>query len=104
VMGDEGRLYVKPEMVEAFRSVILPLASVILPNGFEAQLLCGREGAIQSPKEGFEACAELHAKGPHTVVRREGEREAPLSRGERTSVPPCYVFGIRDLRVSPPLK
>ena len=32
VMGDEGRLYVPPEMVDAYRTDLLPLASVIVPN------------------------------------------------------------------------
>ncbi len=29
-MGDEGRLYVKPEMVEAFKAEIVPLATIIV--------------------------------------------------------------------------
>jgi len=30
VMGDEGKLYVAPEMVKAYRSRIVPLASVLV--------------------------------------------------------------------------
>ena len=36
VMGDEGRLYVAPEMVDAYRTDLLPLASVIVPNQVRA--------------------------------------------------------------------
>lgn len=30
VMGDEGKLYVAPEMIKAYRSRIMPLASVLV--------------------------------------------------------------------------
>ena len=65
-MGDEGRLYVPPDMVDAYRSDILPLASVLVPNQFEAELLS--QCKINSVEEGFEACRQLQSKGPHTVV------------------------------------
>lgn len=65
-MGDEGRLYVPQEMVDAYRSEILPLASVLVPNQFEAELLS--QCKITSIEEGFEACRQLQSKGPHTVV------------------------------------
>eukprot|EP00967_Tisochrysis_lutea_P047718 scaffold58086_cov20-Tisochrysis_lutea.AAC.2 len=32
VMGDEGKLYVAPELVQAYRNRIMPLASVLVPN------------------------------------------------------------------------
>eukprot|EP00887_Chlorella_sp_A99_P007404 scaffold2.g7404.t1 len=66
VMGDEGRLYCRPEMPEAFRTDIIPLASVLTPNQFEAELLTGLR--IASEAEALAACAALHARGPHTVV------------------------------------
>jgi hypothetical protein len=31
-MGDEGRLYVPPDMVDSYRSDVLPLASILVPN------------------------------------------------------------------------
>jgi hypothetical protein len=31
-MGDEGKLYVAPELVQAYRDRIMPLASVLVPN------------------------------------------------------------------------
>lgn len=66
VMGDEGRLYVAPEMVEAFRDRIVQLASIMVPNCYEAELLTGVN--IRSVGDALAACGQLHARGPHTVV------------------------------------
>ena len=66
VQGDDGRLYCKPEVPEAFRASIIPLASVITPNQFEAELLSGIK--IQTEEDAVQACNVLHTKGPHTVV------------------------------------
>ncbi|KAF2403898.1 pyridoxal kinase [Trichodelitschia bisporula] len=38
VMGDEGRLYISPDVVPAYKS-LLPHADLALPNQFEAELL-----------------------------------------------------------------
>jgi pyridoxal/pyridoxine/pyridoxamine kinase len=40
-MGDDGRLYVRPEMPAAFAELIAPLASILTPNQFEAEQLTG---------------------------------------------------------------
>jgi len=66
LIGGEGRLYVAQELVDAFRSEILPLASVLVPNQFEAELLSRCK--ITSIEDGFEASKQLQNKGPHTVV------------------------------------
>ena len=67
VMGDEGRLYAAPEMVPLFRDALLPAASVLTPNCFEAELLTGLP--ISDDASAAAACDALHARGPHTVVR-----------------------------------
>mmetsp|Transcript_16356 Transcript_16356/g.28042 ORF Transcript_16356/g.28042 Transcript_16356/m.28042 type:complete len:336 (+) Transcript_16356:1-1008(+) len=67
VMGDEGKLYCPPEMVDAYRSKLLPLACVMVPNAYEAELLA-ECGPISCLKEGLAACDTLHQLGPHTVV------------------------------------
>ncbi|KAG2483428.1 hypothetical protein HYH03_017683 [Edaphochlamys debaryana] len=67
VLGDEGRLYVAREMVEAYAATIVPLASVLVPNQFEAEQLTGGK-PIDSLAAAACACDELHARGPHTVV------------------------------------
>jgi pyridoxine kinase len=41
VMGDNGKLYVPAEVVEVFKTDILPLASVLTPNQFETEVLSG---------------------------------------------------------------
>jgi len=41
VMGDEGRLYVDADVIPIYRDMLLPFASVITPNWFEAELLTG---------------------------------------------------------------
>ncbi len=65
-MGDEGRLYVPPDMVPIYRETIVPLASMITPNQFEAEKLLGM--TIATEQEAIQACQALHDKGPHTVV------------------------------------
>lgn len=45
---------------------MVPLASVLTPNQFEAEQLTGRP--ITSEADAAAACRQLHARGPHTVV------------------------------------
>ncbi|KAK9817057.1 hypothetical protein WJX72_008930 [[Myrmecia] bisecta] len=66
VMGDHGKLYVKPEMVAAFRDRIVPLASTMTPNQFEAEQLTGL--TIRTEADALQACQALHDRGPSTVV------------------------------------
>nr|XP_016457987.1 PREDICTED: pyridoxal kinase-like isoform X4 [Nicotiana tabacum] len=66
VMGDEGRLYVPPELVAVYREKVVPVASMLTPNQFEAEQLTG--SSITSEKDGQEACNILHAAGPSKVV------------------------------------
>ncbi|KAJ8567425.1 hypothetical protein K7X08_019633 [Anisodus acutangulus] len=66
VMGDEGKLYVPPELVAVYREKVVPVASMLTPNQFEAEQLTG--SSITSEKDGQEACIILHAAGPSKVV------------------------------------
>ena len=66
VMGDNGRMYVPEGCLQAFRDSVLPLASVVTPNQFEAELLTGR--AVRSERDAVAVCDDLHAMGPTTVV------------------------------------
>ncbi|XP_055803872.1 pyridoxal kinase isoform X1 [Solanum dulcamara] len=66
VMGDEGKLYVPPELVAVYREKVVPVASMLTPNQFEAEQLTG--SSITSEKDGQEACNMLHAAGPSKVV------------------------------------
>ncbi|GLT57247.1 hypothetical protein SLA2020_302340 [Shorea laevis] len=66
VMGDEGKLYVPEELISVYREKVLPVASMLTPNQFEAELLTGLR--ICSEEDGREACKMLHATGPSKVV------------------------------------
>ncbi|MED6199266.1 hypothetical protein PIB30_074301 [Stylosanthes scabra] len=66
VMGDEGKLYVPQELISVYRERVVPVASMLAPNQFEAELLTGFR--IQSEGDGRKACNFLHAAGPSKVV------------------------------------
>lgn len=69
-MGDEGQMYVKEELLEGFKTVLAPLATVLTPNQFEAELLTGM--TIGSMDDALRVAAALHDAGPDVVVRRGG--------------------------------
>ncbi|EYU44587.1 hypothetical protein MIMGU_mgv11b016125mg, partial [Erythranthe guttata] len=66
VLGDEGKLYVPQELVSVYREKVVPVASMLTPNQFEAELLTGLR--IVSEQDGREACNTLHSAGPSKVV------------------------------------
>ncbi|CAA2961615.1 pyridoxal kinase [Olea europaea var. sylvestris] len=66
VLGDEGKLYVPQELVLVYREKVVPIASMLTPNQFEAEQLTGLR--ITSEQDGREACNILHAAGPSKVV------------------------------------
>ena len=67
VMGDDERLYVSKDLVPAYRDQIVPLATVLTPNQYEAELLTGTK--IDSKASAVAACQALHQSGVATVVR-----------------------------------
>lgn len=66
VMGDEGKLYVPPELVSVYREKVVPIASMLTPNHFEAEQLT--QTRIVSEQDGRQACIILHSAGPAKVV------------------------------------
>ena len=66
VLGDNGKLYVPAELTEIYKEEIVPLATILTPNQFEAELLTGH--TISSEVEALAACAALHEVGPPSVV------------------------------------
>ncbi|MBA0769924.1 hypothetical protein Gotri_018610, partial [Gossypium trilobum] len=66
VMGDEGKLYVPEDLVSVYREKVVPVASMLTPNQFEAELLTKLR--IGSETDGRKACNILHAAGPSKVV------------------------------------
>jgi pyridoxine kinase len=73
VLGDSGRLYVPAELVSAYRDELVPLAQVLTPNWFEAELLTGFP--VRGLASALAACNALHALGPHTVIITSLEEE-----------------------------
>ena len=66
VLGDNGKMYVPAPLVGIYRDEIVPLATLVVPNQFEAELLTG--SPIASEDDAIAACAALHAMGPPNVV------------------------------------
>lgn len=67
VMGDQGRLYIPPDEVPAYKALLYD-ADLILPNQFEAELLSGTP--ITSTASIAAALASLHATYhiPHIII------------------------------------
>ncbi|CAF4903835.1 pyridoxal kinase [Pieris napi] len=66
VMGDNGKLYVPESILPVYRDDVVPLADILTPNQFEAELLTGLtmkdlDGAVK-------VIQALHNKGVKTVV------------------------------------
>lgn len=72
-MGDNGRLYVPAELVETYKTKIVPLATILTPNLFEAELLT--ETKIKNEQDIWNAIELLHAKGCKTVAISSAELE-----------------------------
>ncbi|XP_031396295.1 pyridoxal kinase isoform X2 [Punica granatum] len=88
VMGDEGKLYVPQDLVSVYRQKVVPVASMLTPNQFEAELLSGCR--IESEADGWEACNALHDVGPS-----KGQPPEQF----KISIPriPAYFTGTGDL-------
>ncbi|KAK6125417.1 hypothetical protein DH2020_040844 [Rehmannia glutinosa] len=115
VLGDEGKLYVPRKWYrisgeETDLVVVVPVASMLTPNQFEAEKLTGFR--IVSEQDGREACNILHAAGPSKVVitsinidgnllligSHQKEKGQPPAQF-RISIPkiPAYFTGTGDL-------
>lgn len=66
VLGDDGRLYVPAELVDVYKQQLLPIADVVLPNGYEAELLT--DVSINSVGDAKLALDRLHTYKPHTAI------------------------------------
>lgn len=54
------------DLPAAYREEVVPLASVLTPNQFEAEKLVGFP--LSSEAEALRACEVLMSQGPHTIV------------------------------------
>ncbi|CAH0751488.1 unnamed protein product [Diatraea saccharalis] len=66
VMGDNGQMYVPEEILPVYRDIVVPLADILTPNQFEAELLSGLK--ITDLNGALKAIEALHNKGVKTVV------------------------------------
>ncbi|KAI9506413.1 putative pyridoxal kinase [Coemansia spiralis] len=66
VLGDDNTLYVPEELIAMYRDVLCPLADLVTPNQFEAELLT--ETKITSLSSAQLACDKLHKLGISRVV------------------------------------
>jgi pyridoxine kinase len=66
VIGDDGRVYVRPGIAELLRDRALPLADIATPNHFELEWLTG--GTVGTLAEAKSAVAALQARGPRCVM------------------------------------
>uniref|UniRef100_A0A3Q2QK91 Pyridoxal kinase n=1 Tax=Fundulus heteroclitus TaxID=8078 RepID=A0A3Q2QK91_FUNHE len=66
VMGDHGLLYVPENLLPVYKNEVVPLADILTPNQFEAELLTGRK--IKTEDDAVEVMDLLHEMGPDTVV------------------------------------
>eukprot|EP01006_Ploeotia_vitrea_P022075 TRINITY_DN54489_c0_g1_i1.p1 TRINITY_DN54489_c0_g1~~TRINITY_DN54489_c0_g1_i1.p1 ORF type:complete len:310 (-),score=24.38 TRINITY_DN54489_c0_g1_i1:26-955(-) len=66
VLGDNGELYVPKELVEVYKTEILPHATLITPNQFEAEQLSER--SIKTLQDACDVCDVFHDKGIPQVV------------------------------------
>ena len=64
--GDDGSLYVPKELIPVYRDEVAPLASVLTPNTFEAEMLTGVK--IEDEASALLACHVLHERGTETVI------------------------------------
>ncbi|KAI2668233.1 Pyridoxal kinase [Labeo rohita] len=66
VLGDHGSMYVPQNLHPVYKNKVVPVADIITPNQFEAELLTGKN--ISTEKEAVEVMDLLHKMGPDTVV------------------------------------
>jgi pyridoxine kinase len=64
VIGDQGAMYVKPELALALSTILVPIADVLSPNVYELGHLTGRE--VHNRAQAVEA---LHALAKRTPAR-----------------------------------
>eukprot|EP00546_Thalassionema_frauenfeldii_P011969 CAMPEP_0178913140 /NCGR_PEP_ID=MMETSP0786-20121207/10673_1 /TAXON_ID=186022 /ORGANISM="Thalassionema frauenfeldii, Strain CCMP 1798" /LENGTH=321 /DNA_ID=CAMNT_0020585841 /DNA_START=134 /DNA_END=1096 /DNA_ORIENTATION=- len=73
VLGDHGKLYVPEELVEIYRTQVIPVANVVTPNQFEMEKLTGI--AVTTQEDALRACRCLLDMGPSLVFLTSAQLE-----------------------------
>ncbi|RMZ77013.1 hypothetical protein DV738_g4555, partial [Chaetothyriales sp. CBS 135597] len=104
VMGDQGRLYVAEDVVGRYIECVRSSGGVdlLLPNGFEAELLTGRPaGSVRTLADVVSVVGDLHALGvPHVIITTGSSRKSDgSSRVWKVEVPvlDCFFSGTGDM-------
>ncbi|CAG9771965.1 unnamed protein product [Ceutorhynchus assimilis] len=71
VMGDNGQMYVPKELLPIYKESILPIATILFPNLFEAELLTDIK--VESEANIWQIIEALHSKGIETVCISSAE-------------------------------
>ncbi|CAH2229388.1 pyridoxal kinase [Pararge aegeria] len=66
VMGDNGKMYVPEDILPVYRDVVVPLADILTPNQFEAELITGLK--MKDLAGALRVIDALHDRGVKTVV------------------------------------
>ena len=65
VLGDDGAFYVPDNLVDVYKTVVIPKADVVTPNQFETEQLTGIK--VETTQDARRACEALHDMGPSVV-------------------------------------
>ena len=96
VIGDYQKgLYVTQETARAIRDYLLPVAQIVTPNRFEAEVLLGLAGDESATEYGF--LNGMYDLGPETVVITSFERDA-----EKRRVKSLFTNGYAYARIHAP--
>uniref|UniRef100_A0A1A7WPB9 Pyridoxal kinase n=1 Tax=Iconisemion striatum TaxID=60296 RepID=A0A1A7WPB9_9TELE len=90
VMGDQGAMYVPENLLPIYKNKVVPLAEILTPNQFEAELLTGRK--ITTERDAIEVMDLLHKMGPETVVLTS--TDLPSKQGDQFLV----ALGSQNIR------
>lgn len=96
VMGDHGRIYARPGVVDFFRERALPEADVITPNLFELEQLAG--AVVTDLASARAAMAGLAARGPRVVVVTSFDRQTPADALDCLALADGVLWRVRVAR------
>jgi len=80
VLGDNGSFYVPENLVEVYKTVVIPVANVVTPNQFETEQLTGVK--IETVDDARKACEILHKMGPSVVFITSLELDESQGEGD----------------------
>lgn len=83
MVSKSGFRLLKPDAVEALRTELLPLATLVTPNAYEASDLVGR--SVATVAEARDAAVAIHEMGARNVLVKGGHLE-----GEKSAIDVFY--------------